>query len=47
MPLAERIKGLEKVTVGKVLGTPDGSPAGEHYAFLTELSWPVERAPIE
>jgi uncharacterized protein (TIGR02118 family) len=34
-PLAEKIPGLRRFEAGKVLGTPDGSPAP--YYFLAEL----------
>ena len=35
IPLAKRMKGLKKWTIGKVLGTPDGQPSP--YYSLAEL----------
>ncbi len=32
MPLARRMQGLKKWTLGKVLGTPDGGPSDYYYA---------------
>jgi uncharacterized protein (TIGR02118 family) len=31
VPIAKRMKGLKKWTIGKVQGTPDGKPAPFHY----------------
>ena len=31
IPLAKRMQGLKKWTIGKVAGTPDGSPAPYYY----------------
>jgi uncharacterized protein (TIGR02118 family) len=31
IPIAKRMKGLKKWTIGKVLGTPDGSPSPYYY----------------
>ena len=31
IPIAKRMKGLKKWTIGKVQGTPDGKPAPFHY----------------
>src|SRR5687768_10576102 len=31
IPIARRMKGLKKWTIGKVLGTPDGQPAPFYY----------------
>lgn len=36
IPLAKRMKGLKKWTIGKVQGTPDGSPAP--YYYVAELT---------
>jgi uncharacterized protein (TIGR02118 family) len=36
IPLAKRMKGLKKWTIGKVLGTPDGQPSP--YYYVAELS---------
>jgi uncharacterized protein (TIGR02118 family) len=36
-PLAEKIPNLRRFEAGKVLGTPDGSPAP--YYFIAELSF--------
>lgn len=35
IPLARRMKGLKKWTIGKVLGTPDGQPSP--YYYVAEL----------
>jgi uncharacterized protein (TIGR02118 family) len=35
IPIAKKIKGLKKWTIGKVVGTPDGSPSP--YYFLADL----------
>jgi uncharacterized protein (TIGR02118 family) len=35
IPIAKRIKGLKKWTIGKVMGTPDGAPAP--YYYLADL----------
>src|SRR5687768_11664381 len=35
IPLAKRMRGLKKWTIGKVLGTPDGQPAP--YYYVAEL----------
>ena len=32
MPLARRMQGLKKWTIGKVLGAPDGGPSDYYYA---------------
>lgn len=32
LPLAKRMRGLKKWTIGKVLGTPDGGPPPYYYA---------------
>lgn len=32
VPLAKRMQGLKKWTIGKVLGAPDGSPSQYYYA---------------
>ena len=36
IPLAKRMKGLKKWTIGKVLGTPDGQPSP--YYYIAELT---------
>jgi uncharacterized protein (TIGR02118 family) len=36
IPLARRMKGLKKWTIGKVQGTPDGAPSP--YYYVAELS---------
>jgi uncharacterized protein (TIGR02118 family) len=36
-PIAQKIPGLRRFETGKVLGTPDGSPAP--YYFIAELSF--------
>ena len=36
IPLAKRMKGLKKWTIGKVQGTPDGSPSP--YYYVAELT---------
>jgi uncharacterized protein (TIGR02118 family) len=36
-PIAKKIPGLRRFETGKVLGTPDGSPAP--YYFIAELSF--------
>jgi uncharacterized protein (TIGR02118 family) len=35
IPIAKRMKGLKKWTIGKVLGTPDGQPSP--YYYVAEL----------
>jgi uncharacterized protein (TIGR02118 family) len=35
IPLAKRMRGLKKWTIGKVLGTPDGQPSP--YYYVAEL----------
>jgi uncharacterized protein (TIGR02118 family) len=35
IPIAKRMKGLKKWTIGKVLGTPDGKPSP--YYYVAEL----------
>ena len=35
IPLAKRMQGLKKWTIGKVLGTPDGQPS--KYYYVAEL----------
>lgn len=35
IPIAKKMRGLKRWTVGKVLGTPDGQPAP--YYFIAEL----------
>ncbi len=32
IPLAKKMKGLKKWTIGKVIGTPDGKPSPFYYA---------------
>ena len=32
IPLAKRMRGLKRWTIGKVLGTPDGKPSDYYYA---------------
>ena len=57
VPLAKRIKGLKKWTIGKVSGTPDGKPAPYYYiadlyadsreAFDEILASPEGKAAVE
>lgn len=35
IPIAKKMQGLKKWTIGKVLGTPDGQPS--HYYYVAEL----------
>jgi hypothetical protein len=43
IPIAKRMKGLKKWTIGKVQGTPDGQPAPFYYVAAGRISnncWP-------
>ena len=56
IPIAKRMKGLKKWTIGKVPGTPDGKPAPFYYVadlylesrtdFEQLLAWPEGQAAV-